>query len=39
LRRAVGAQTNNPDADGQAVWSWHPDADAKPATTHLASCR
>jgi len=33
LQRAIGGQTNNSDADGQAVWSWHPDADAKLATT------
>jgi hypothetical protein len=26
-----GARTNAPDADGEAVWSWHLDADAKRA--------
>jgi hypothetical protein len=29
LQRAIRAPTNNSDADGKAVWSWHPDADAK----------
>ena len=29
LQRAIREQTNTTDADGQAVWSWHPDADAK----------
>jgi len=29
LQRAIRGRTNNIDADGQAVWSWHPDADAK----------
>jgi hypothetical protein len=24
--------TNGTDADGEVVWSWHPDADAKLAT-------
>jgi hypothetical protein len=33
LQRAIRAPANNSDADGQAVWSWHPDADAKLATT------
>jgi hypothetical protein len=33
LQRAIREQTNTTDADGQAVWSWHPDADAKLATT------
>jgi hypothetical protein len=31
LQRAIRAPANNSDADGQAVWSWHPDADAKVA--------
>ena len=31
LQRAIREQTNNTDADGQAVWSWHPGADAKVA--------
>jgi hypothetical protein len=31
LQRAMSAQTNNTDADGQAAWSWHPDADVKVA--------
>jgi len=26
---ALRAPTNDPDADGEVVWSWHPDADAK----------
>jgi hypothetical protein len=25
----VFARTTDPDADGEVVWSWHPDADAK----------
>jgi hypothetical protein len=29
LQRAIRERTNNTDADGQAVWSWHPDADVK----------
>jgi hypothetical protein len=28
-RSAVAARTNDPDTDGEVVWSWHPDADAK----------
>jgi len=32
LQRAFRERTNNTDADGQAVWSWHPDADVKLAT-------
>jgi hypothetical protein len=31
LQRAIRAPANNSDGDGQAVWSWHPDADAKVA--------
>jgi hypothetical protein len=31
LQRAIRGRTNNSDADGQAVWSWHPDADVKVA--------
>src|SRR5215471_16027444 len=30
-QRAVSAPTNDPDADGEVVWFWHPDADAKSA--------
>jgi hypothetical protein len=33
LQRAIRAPANNSDADGQAAWSWHPDADAKLVTT------
>jgi len=29
LQRAIGAPTNNSDADGQAVWSWRSEAGAK----------
>jgi hypothetical protein len=31
LQRAIRERTNNTDADGQAAWSWHPDADVKVA--------
>src|SRR5262249_32917520 len=30
-QRAVSAPTNDFDADGEVVWFWHPDADAKSA--------
>jgi hypothetical protein len=29
LQRAIGAPTNNSDADGKAVWSWRSEAGAK----------
>jgi hypothetical protein len=33
LQRGLSAPTNDVDAHGQVAWSWHPDADAKLATT------
>jgi hypothetical protein len=30
-RSALCARTNDPDADEEVVWFWHPDADAKSA--------
>jgi hypothetical protein len=35
----VARKTNAPDADGEVVWFWRPDADAKLATMLLASRR
>ncbi len=31
---AMARETSASGADGEVVWSWHPDADAKWATMH-----
>src|SRR6516225_8745024 len=35
---AIDHETNDFIADGEVVWSWRPDAGAKSAKTHSASC-